>query len=203
MLTNAILLDTICVNKPSKRLGKSAAFVHHMYCPISIDGVHAIAKLYVTEEVGNINKFYLTKIEMVPADSRVLGKNAFAPNSSVDTKISIADIYNFVKSNNDEYEADSDEPVSFNPKPVNPALLNEDKTPKVVYHGTDEEFAVFDITKSRSYYEAPDYDLPGFYFSESVEESSSYGNLGQYYIRISNPYDGTAEEYYDESKRGV
>ena len=143
MLTNAVLLDTICVNKPSKRLGNSAAFVHYMYCPISIDGVNAIAKLYVTEEVGNINKFYLTKIEMVPTDSTVLGKNAFAPNSSVDTEISVADIYDFVKRNNDKYEADSDEPTSFNPKPVNPAMLNADGTPTVVYYGTDTDFNVF------------------------------------------------------------
>lgn len=69
-------------------------------------------------------------------------------------------------------------------------VVNSDGTPKIVYHGTDEKFTVFDITKSRSYDETVNYDLPGFYFSESLDESSSYGNIGEYYISIKNPYDG-------------
>ena len=81
-----------------------------MYCPVTINGEKAIAKLYVTEEVGNINKFYLVKIEMVSTDSTVLGFKASAPNSSVDTNISVADIFEFVKENNDKFEADSDNP---------------------------------------------------------------------------------------------
>mgnify|MGYP004650258437 FL=1 len=61
----------------------------------------------------------------------------------------------------------------------------------MVYHGTRERFTVFDITKSRSYDEKLNYDLPGFYFSESADESGSYGgNVGAYYINISNPYQG-------------
>ena len=78
-------------------------------------------------------------------------------------------------------------------------VVNEDGTPKVVYHGTSENFTVFDITKSRSYDETPDYDLPGFYFSESTDESGSYGdNLGEYYINIRNPYSGDTYELRKE-----
>ena len=32
---------------------------------------------------------------------------------------------------------------NFNPKPVNPLVLNEDGTPKVFYHSTNESFTVF------------------------------------------------------------
>ncbi len=61
----------------------------------------------------------------------------------------------------------------------------------VVYHGSRENFNVFDITKSRSYDERPDYDLPGFYFSESDMESGGYGdNVKAYYVNVTNPYEG-------------
>ena len=61
----------------------------------------------------------------------------------------------------------------------------------VVYHGTMESFSVFDITKSRSYDEKLNYDLPGFYFSESNEESGGYGSaVKPYYVNVTNPYDG-------------
>ena len=61
---------------------------------------------------------------MVPTDSTVLGKNAFVPNSSVDTELSVADIFEFVKKNNDKFESDSDNPTSFTPKPVDQHLVN-------------------------------------------------------------------------------
>ena len=60
------------------------------------------------------------------------------------------------------------------------------------YHGSEASFTVFDITKSRSWDGQPDYDLPGFYFSESTDESGSYGeNVKEYYIKIDKPYEGS------------
>ena len=70
-------------------------------------------------------------------------------------------------------------------------VVDKDGNLMVVYHGTGEKFNVFDITKSRSYDERPDYDLPGFYFSESDIESGGYGdNVKAYYVNIINPYEG-------------
>ncbi|MBR2987314.1 MAG: hypothetical protein IKC63_04785 [Clostridia bacterium] len=61
-----------------------------------------------------------------------------------------------------------------------------------VYHGSNAEFTVFDITKSRSWDGTPDYDLPGFYFSESTDESGGYGDtVKEYYIKIEKPYEGS------------
>ena len=34
-------------------------------------------------------------------------------------------------------------------KPVNPVFLNDDGTPKVVYHGTSEKFTVFDMDNGK------------------------------------------------------
>ncbi|MGN0488920.1 MAG: hypothetical protein ACI4HO_06630 [Ruminococcus sp.] len=45
----------------------------------------------------------------------------------------ISDLFSFVK----QYDKE------FNPKPVNPLVLNEDGTPKVFYHSTNENFTVF------------------------------------------------------------
>jgi hypothetical protein len=51
----------------------------------------------------------------------------------------IADLYQLVK----KYDK------NFKPgKSVNEAMLNEDGTPKVFYHGTNEDFSVFDLAKS-------------------------------------------------------
>ena len=53
MLENVVLLDTASVGRPSKRLGNNVAFVHSMYCPVTVSGEKAIAKRYVTEEGGD------------------------------------------------------------------------------------------------------------------------------------------------------
>ena len=45
----------------------------------------------------------------------------------------ISDLFSFVK----QYDKE------FNPKPVNPLVLNEDGTLKVFYHSTNESFTVF------------------------------------------------------------
>ena len=73
-----------------------------------INGTKAVAKLYVTEDVGNRHIFYLTKIETISADSRGLSKRV-VPNSSADiADCSIAQLFDFVKNYNDRFEADSD-----------------------------------------------------------------------------------------------
>lgn len=69
-------------------------------------------------------------------------------------------------------------------------VRDEDGNLMVVYHGTMEDFTVFDIKKARSYDETLDYDLPAFYFSQSTEEGGSYGKAKPYYVNIKNPYNG-------------
>lgn len=151
MLENAVLLDSVIVTDPSSKMDKSAAFMHHFYCPVSVDGQRRIAKLYITENVGNEHKFYLTKIEMEPSDSMGQSRSS-DPKSSNDSNsvISVANIFNFVKKNNSNFEKDSDEPTEFSPKPVNHAMLNEEGMPKKFYHGTDAVFTAFDPKKAEA-----------------------------------------------------
>ncbi|MDD6094242.1 MAG: hypothetical protein PUC29_00645 [Clostridia bacterium] len=149
MLTNAVLLDTVVVTEPSKRLGKNAVFMHHMYCPVIVDGTKGLAKLYVAETLGNTHKFYLTRIEKASTDMGFFSvPRESTPRSdatSADATVSIAQIFEFVKQHDKDYEAESSNPVYFEPKPVNPLFLNEDGTPKVFYHGSKKGggFTVF------------------------------------------------------------
>lgn len=86
---------------------------------------------------------------MIPTDSTVLSYKAPAPNSSVDTDISVSELYKFVKRLDERFEAENDNPIHFNPKEANPVFLNEDGTPKVFYHGTSRYgFTVFDTYRS-------------------------------------------------------
>lgn len=182
MLEGAILLDSIIVNKPSKRMGPKAVIVHHFYCPVSVNSEKGIAKLYVTENYENEKTFYLTKIEMVSTDSRWDGDDASRQNSSVDTTISIADIFDFVKSHSVDFEKDSENPILFNPHAVNEAMLNSDGTPKVVYHGTDKHFTVFK-SSGGAYRFSESYD-----YAESMAEERSGNIVMPVYLSMKNPY---------------
>lgn len=108
MIQNAVLLNTIVVSKPSKNIGRDAAFVHHLYCPVKTSTGKGIAKLYISESFEGNRKFYLTRIEKVSSDrsfpnlseESTLG----AINTSDDTEISVAEIFDFVKENDIAYE---------------------------------------------------------------------------------------------------
>ena len=90
MLQNAVLLDSFVVTKPSSKMDKTATFIHHLYCPVRVANETGIAKLYVTENIGDEHKFYLTKIMMESTDS--MGEKNAPIRSSVNTIInSISD----------------------------------------------------------------------------------------------------------------
>lgn len=68
--------------------------------------------------------------------------------------------------------------------------INKDGTPKVFYHGTDADFTAFDQSKS-----GVGMFGDGFYFTDSKEDSSGYGeNVMPVYLRITNPYTATQKE---------
>ena len=64
-------------------------------------------------------------------------------------------------------------------------ILDEDGQLLVVYHGTDEEFTVFDRSKGRT-----SMDIQGMFFSPWEDDAIGYGgNVGAYYLNIKNPAD--------------
>jgi len=59
-----------------------------------------------------------------------------------------------------------------NRETVSKAVNPRTGEPLVVYHSTGEKFRIFDITKSRSWEGQPDYDLPGFYFTDDAGQAA-------------------------------
>ena len=190
MLQNAVLLDTVVVSDPSNRLGKYAAFMHHLYCPVVINGEKGLAKLYVAETIGSNHKFYLMRIEKASSD---MGFNTefdistpHGKATSNDATISISEIFDFVKKNSKNFEKNSEHPVYFKPKPVNPVLLNEDGTPKKFYHQTEEDFTEFDLSRKTN--SASDSETPnGIFLKSSDSDIGIRGNIQmELYASVSN-----------------
>jgi len=68
--------------------------------------------------------------------------------------------------------------------------------PLTVYHSTGERFTVFDVTKSRSWNGEPDYDLPGFYFTDDSQQSNDYGDtVINAWLDLKNPFEGNLHRY--------
>lgn len=211
LLKNAVLLDTVVVTDPSKRMGKNAALMHHMYCPISVKGEIGVAKLYVAESLGDTHKFYLMRIEKA---STAMGFNTengeSTPHSQAatdDAMVSIAQIFEFVKEHHEDFEKHSDNYVPFEPKPVNELMLDENKEPRVFYHGTRSQFTEFILQDKPKFGRALG---DGFYFTPSYSKAHQFANglfsKGQdrggivmpVYLRMENPF--VIEETADRTK---
>ena len=125
VIEKAILLDTKISDKTSKNKKGSTQFMHYLYAPVSVNGAPFIAKLTVEEyDVDGKNRAYnLQRIEMSDLQraqyaqliSENRGKYAYKSDA-----LSVAQLFDFVKRYDEE----------FKPKSVNPALLNEDGTPR-------------------------------------------------------------------------
>lgn len=64
-------------------------------------------------------------------------------------------------------------------------VVDENGNLRVVYHGTDQDFTVFDRTKARA-----NMDIQGNFFSPWQEDAGGYGgNVDAYYLNITNPAD--------------
>ena len=182
----AILLDSVTSEPSGDTKHKNTLMMHSFYVPVKYDGKTIVVKLFVEEFYNDWNKqvqrrnYDLKEIEAFD-DADEFGESNSTPSyASKNTSIkTVSDLFNIVK------QKDSD----FKPNPAS-VVRNADGTPKVVYHGTGEKFTRFDITKSRSWEGVPDYDLPGFYFAESKEDGLGYGETGEYYIKITKPYEG-------------
>ena len=66
----------------------------------------------------------------------------------------------------------------------NSKVVDEKGRLKVVYHGTMNNFTVFDLQEARD-----TEDIEAFFFSGDYDESNGFGNVGEYYLNITNPAD--------------
>ncbi len=185
ILDNAILLDTVVSKANTNKKSANTAFLHKLYTPIIYDGKSYIAvttvEEYYNETSSSVSRraYNLKAIKIEPAGGQ-LGNNSSSSVPVTDSIISISELYSFVK----RYDKDFSAGMA-----VNKSLVNEDGTPLIVYHGTDEDFTVFDSSKGRS-----TMDIQGMFFSPWEEDASGYGSkVGAYYLNLHNPAgEGTA-----------
>lgn len=183
ILKNAVLLDTITSENNTDKKAKYTAFLHKLYTPIRYNEQNYLAvttiEEYFDESKNSASRraYNLKAIKIEPADGRLEIKNSTSPMSNAGSTISISDLYALVKT----YDK------KFSPKPVNPALLNEDGTPRTLYHQTARDFTVFD--NSNPVAGASDSETPnGFFFKENDHNIGLGGNKQMaVYLRMTNP----------------
>lgn len=79
-------------------------------------------------------------------------------------------------------------------------VVDENGNLKVMYHGTNESFTVFDRKKAKS----SGYYGSGFYFTDSDSHAQHYGNTHSVYLNITNPLkDGTTDITKDQLRKFV
>ena len=192
VIANAVYLDTVNSEPTGTKKMPGTAFMHSFYTLYQESGSTYLLKLFVEEAISPKNNeifdraYQLKDIEKVASvPNGVLSENGGLTSETNATTYSISDLYALVK----RYDKD------FKPKAVNPALLNEDGTPKVVYHGTNSEaFTVFDSDKSgRGTKKNVLGD--GYYFAAEKESATHYGeHVMPVYLDMKNPYKVYARE---------
>lgn len=117
--------------------------MHILYAPITINNAPFLVKLVVEEydldsksRGYNVQRIKMSSLQA--AQFSELTRKSRKSGSSAKDGISIAQLYSLVKTFDKNFHAG---------KSVNPALLNEDGTPKIMYHGTDADFDAFDMSK--------------------------------------------------------
>ena len=147
IIENAVYLDTVNSEPSGTKKMPGTAFMHSFYTLYQESGNTYLLKLFVEEAISPKNNeifdraYQLKDIEKVASvPNGVLSENGGLTSETNATTYSISDLYALVK----QYDKD------FKPKTVNPALLNEDGTPKMLYHQTDADFTVFNTSHQRA-----------------------------------------------------
>lgn len=181
IIENAVLLDTETSQMSSNKKHNETAWMHKLYALVNYNGVPYIAKVTVEEygagEEAHRRFYNLRGIKIEPVGGAPDAYTSYDTMPDTDSMISISDLYALVKT----YDK------KFSPKPVNPALLNEDGTPRTLYHQTARDFTVFD--NSNPVAGASDSETPnGFFFKENDHNIGLGGNKQMaVYLRMTNP----------------
>lgn len=163
IVENAVLLDSYTV--PSgKAKSSNSAMMHSLYAIADMENGRELVKLYV-EELNDVNSdgtikraYQLQNITKAPAASVRVQNNILSSltnTASADT-YTVSQLFDLVKSLDKNFKPNETSKV-----------VNEDGTPKVVYHGTDNfGFTVFDTAKSD--------DNSTLFFTDSKDIASTY-----------------------------
>ena len=141
IIETAVLLDTVAVNPTGKSKLPGTAFMHSLYSLVDDGKGLTLYRLFAEEAVpvGGGDPFTrayeLKEIKKVAtAPYGVLSVSGGLTNGAPATTYTVADLFAFVKENVPD----------FQPKPVHPAMLNADGTPRAVRQGVDATVEVLD-----------------------------------------------------------
>lgn len=179
--------------------------MHSFYGVFEESGQRYVYKLFVEEYLNNdtIQRrgYEIKDIKIVPTSSSGSNANASFPRPvKVSTIKSVSDLFNFVKQNDKD----------FNPKSVS-KVVNEDGTPKVVYHGTSSEngeFYIFDYNQAKKKvgHGFKQYGKGNYFSANKPKENSIFnGRIIESYLSIKNPYysDGQLRESLKKALGGT
>ena len=188
IVENAILFDTVVSDKNKNKKMDGTAFMHSFYSICNVDEKSILIKLFAEEAFSEKQNTSFTRAytikqikKVAEIDDGVLSLGGGLTGSHSTTINSIAELLDFVKTYDAEFTSAPE---------VNPALLNEDGTPKVVYHGTKAgDFTVFDKDRIGSGATLFASQGKGFYFTENKDVASGYAKSGKVvnvYLKMNN-----------------
>ena len=178
IVNKAVLLESYGLER-GKQKSPNSLLMHSLYAVSDIGNGPEVLKLYV-EEMNNPGRvetakraYQLRNIEKAfNASVRVQGKSLSSLTNASNAIRTVADLFAAVKRMDADFQPNSASKV-----------VNADKTPKVMYHGSPAQFTIFDKKKARS---SGAYGS-GFYFTDSQSHASTYGQQYSVYLNIRNP----------------
>lgn len=197
IVKKAVLLDSYIIPE-GKTKSVNSAMMHSLYAIADMGNGNELIKLYVEEQNdinndGTIKRAYqLQNIVKAPAASVRVQNNipsSLTSTASADT-YTVSQLFDLVKSYDKNF------------KPGNASkVVNDDGTPKVVYHGTNSEINAFDLSKSGT--NEGSTLGKGIYLTDVKSIAESFGkNVYELYASIKRPFDlgqrGTLSMFYNK-----
>ena len=134
IIETAVLLDTVAVKSISKSKLPGTAFMHSLYSLADDGSGLTLYRLFAEEPIPTkggepfTRAYELKEIkEVATTPDSVLSVSEGLTDGAPATTYTVADLFAFVKENVPD----------FQPKPVHPAMLNADGTPRAVRQGVD------------------------------------------------------------------
>ena len=190
IVEKAVLLDSYGLD-PNKLKSPNSLLMHSLYTVADIGNGPEILKLYV-EEMNDPNKndtakraYQLQNVEKYQLQNGSSQKSASSISSATGNIRTVADLFAAVKQKDADFKPNASSTVA-----------NADGTPKVVYHGSAEQFNIFSYGHIGS---ASGVSIlgDGFYFGDKKRLAKNYGeNVYECYLQMKTPYKATEADAY-------
>ena len=191
IVEKAVLLDSYGIDI-RKAKSQNSLLMHSLYAIADIGHGPELLKLYV-EEMNDPNSsdtakraYQLQNIEKASAVNG--GVQGNAPSS-------LANTTNAIRTVADLFAAVKQKDADFKPNAAS-TIVNADGTPKVVYHGSADQFNIFSYGHIGS---ASGVSIlgDGFYFGDKKRLAKNYGeNVYECYLQMKKPYQATEADAY-------